>query len=63
MSLNEIKKEWPFAGKGHNVIFPIANSMKYAPVANNSVDGHVPENGGTCQFRKLCLEPHSVGRS
>jgi hypothetical protein len=50
MSLNEIKKEIQIAGKGHNVIFEIAIPMKHTSAATNSVDGHVPENGGTCQF-------------
>jgi hypothetical protein len=54
MSLNEIKKEFQIAGKGHNVIFEIAILMKHTIAAKNDVDGHVPENGGTCQFTKLC---------
>ena len=54
MSLNEIKKEIQIAGKGHNVIFEIAIPVKHTNAATNSVDGHVSENGGTCQFTKLC---------
>ena len=54
MSLNEIKKEFQFAGKGHNVIFEMAIPVKHTSAATNSVDGHVSENGGTCQFTKLC---------
>ena len=54
MSLNEIKKEIQIAGKGHNVIFEIAIPMKHTSAATNRVDGHVPGNGGTCQFTKLC---------
>jgi hypothetical protein len=54
MPLNEIKKECQFAGKGQNVIFETAIPMKHASAATNSVDVHVPENGGTCQFTKLC---------
>jgi hypothetical protein len=54
MSLNEIKKEFQIAGKGHNVIFEMAIPMKHTSAATNSVDGHVSENGGTCQFTKLC---------
>jgi hypothetical protein len=54
MSLNEIKKESQIAGKGQNVIFEIAIPMKHTSAATNSVDGHVSENGGTCQFTKLC---------
>ena len=48
------KKKFQIAGKGHNVIFEIAIPMKHTNAATNSVDGHVPENGGTCQFTKLC---------
>jgi hypothetical protein len=54
MSSNEIKKESQIAGKGHNVIFEIGILMKHTSAATNSVDGHVSENGGTCQFTKLC---------
>jgi hypothetical protein len=32
--------------------------MKHTSAATNSVDGHVSENGGTCQFHKIV----SVGR-
>jgi hypothetical protein len=54
MSSNEIKKEVQIAGKGQNVIFEIAILMKHTSVAKNDIDGHVPENGGTCQFTKMC---------
>jgi hypothetical protein len=54
VSLNEIKKEFQIAGKGHNLIFVITIPVKHMRAATNSVDGHVSENGGTCQFTKLC---------
>jgi hypothetical protein len=54
MSLNEIKKQSQIAGKGQNVLFEIAILIKHTSAATNSVDGHVSENGGTCQFTKLC---------
>jgi hypothetical protein len=54
MSLNEMKKECQIAGKGHNVTFEIAILMIHMCAAKNDIDGHVPENGGTCQFTKLC---------
>ena len=60
MSLNEIKKEFQFAGKGHNVIFAMAIPMKHTSAATNRVDGHVSENGGTCQFTKLCQSDEGV---
>jgi hypothetical protein len=49
MSLNEIesKKEWPFAGKGHNELYDVSNPVKRTRLANNVVKSHVPENGGT----------------
>jgi hypothetical protein len=53
MSLNEIKKEFHIPGKGHNVIFEMAIPMKHTSAATNRVDGHVSENGGTCQFHKV----------
>jgi hypothetical protein len=53
MSSNEIKKEVQIAGKGHNVIFEISILMKYTSAAKNDIDGHVPENGGTCLFTKI----------
>ena len=59
MSLNEIKKESQFAGKGHNVIFEIAILMKHMRAAKNDIDGHVSGNGGTCQVHKImngCFE-------
>jgi hypothetical protein len=56
MSSNEIKKEVQIAGKGQNVIFEIAILMKHTTAATNSVDSHAPENGGTCQFTKLCQQ-------
>jgi hypothetical protein len=48
MSLNEIKKEFQTAGKGHNVIFVIAILMEHTPVVTDAVKDHVPDNGGTC---------------
>jgi hypothetical protein len=54
MSLNEIKKQFRMAGKGHHVIFAIAILMKHTRSAKNDIDGHMSENGGTCQFTKLC---------
>jgi hypothetical protein len=47
MSLNEIKKEWPFAGKGHNATFEIVIPLAHMKLLTENVDGHVPENGGT----------------
>jgi hypothetical protein len=53
--LQDIKKELRFAGKGHNEILEIHNSINHARTASDSVDFHVPENGGTCQKRfTLC---------
>jgi hypothetical protein len=60
MSLNETKKEFQIAGKGHNVIFEMAIPMKHTSAATNSADGHVSENGGTCQFTKLCRSEERV---
>jgi hypothetical protein len=54
MSLNEIKKEFKVAGKGHNAIFEIAIPVMHTSDATNSVDVHASENGGTCGFTKLC---------
>jgi hypothetical protein len=47
MVLNEIKKEFQIAGKGHSVIFEITILMNRTQAATNFVDGHVSENGGT----------------
>jgi hypothetical protein len=63
MSLNEIKKQFQIAGKGHNVLFEIAILMKHTTTATHSVDGHVSENGGTCQFTKLCESEEEEGVS
>jgi hypothetical protein len=52
--LNGIKKEFQIAGKGQNETLEIAILMKHTCAATNSVDSHAPENGGTCQFTKLC---------
>jgi hypothetical protein len=43
------------SGKGHNVIYKVLNPLKHTPAANNVVNGHVPENRGTCAriFRQL----------
>jgi hypothetical protein len=48
MPLNEMKKEWPFPGKGHNVTFEIVIPMEHPRFAKNAVKVHVSENGGTC---------------
>jgi hypothetical protein len=48
MSLNEIKKESQIAGKGHNATFAIAILLAHRRFLTETVDGHVPENGGTC---------------
>jgi hypothetical protein len=62
LSLNEMKKELPIAGKGQNVILEIAILMNHTRSAKNDIDGHVPENGGTCQLTKLCRsEEECVG--
>jgi hypothetical protein len=45
--LNGIKKSWQIAGKGHNEIFEIVNPMEHTRPVTVSVDGHVPETGGT----------------
>jgi hypothetical protein len=47
MPLNEMKKEWPFPGKGHNVTFEIVIPMEDPRFAKNAVKVHVSENGGT----------------
>jgi hypothetical protein len=47
MSLNEIKKESQFAGKGHNATFEIAIPLALMRFLTENVDGHVPEYGGT----------------
>jgi hypothetical protein len=47
MSLNEIKKEFQMAGKGHNTTFEIAIPLTHMRFLTENVNGHVPENGGT----------------
>jgi hypothetical protein len=47
MSFNEIKKELQIAGKGHNELCDVFNPVKRTWIANNVIQGHVPENGGT----------------
>jgi hypothetical protein len=54
MSLNEIKKEFQIAGKGHNVALAIVIPLAHMRFLTENVDGHVPENGGTCHFGSLC---------
>jgi hypothetical protein len=63
MSLNEIKKECQIPGKGHNETYEIVNPMEHMQTASDVIQGHVPENGGTCNFKILhpstgavCLE-------
>ena len=48
MSLNEIKKESHFAGKGQNATCEIVIPLEHTRLLTEPVDGHVPENGGTC---------------
>jgi hypothetical protein len=36
------------AGKSHNETLEIVNPVKGTRVTTESVDVHVPENGGTC---------------
>jgi hypothetical protein len=52
MPLNERIKEIQIAGKGQNAILEIIHPLKHTIGAIESVDIHVPGNGGTCQFRK-----------
>jgi hypothetical protein len=47
MSLNEIKKESQIAGKGHNETFAIVIPLAHMKFLTETVDGHVPGNGGT----------------
>jgi hypothetical protein len=47
MSLNEIKKELHFPGKGHHETFEIVNPLKETRTAKNVIRNHVPENGDT----------------
>jgi hypothetical protein len=47
MSLNEIKKELHFAGKGHSELYEIANPMNPTWFPKDVVRDHVSENGGT----------------
>jgi hypothetical protein len=50
VSLKEIKKEMQVAGKGHNETHKIVNPMEHTTAANNDVESHVPESGGTCRL-------------
>jgi hypothetical protein len=47
MSSKYIKKELQFAGKGHNETLEFANPLEHTRAATESVDVHVPGNGGT----------------
>jgi hypothetical protein len=47
MSLNEIKKEFKIAGKGHNEILRIVNQVEDMHSLAVDVRDHVPEKGGT----------------
>jgi hypothetical protein len=51
MSLKKVKKEIQMAGKGQNELYDVFNPVKRTRLANNAVKSHVPENGGTCQWR------------
>jgi hypothetical protein len=57
MSLNEIKKELQIAGKGHNVLYEIVNSLKHTRTATAVIRTHVPGNRGTC----FCVSQHLHG--
>jgi hypothetical protein len=35
-------------GNGRNVILEAINLLEHATVVTETIDGHVPENGGTC---------------
>jgi hypothetical protein len=48
VELNGMGKEMSIAGKGHSEILDIVNPVELARTASETVDGHVPENGGTC---------------
>jgi hypothetical protein len=53
MSLNEIKKELQNPGKGDNAMLEIVNPLEHTRIANEDFDGHMPENGGTCELREF----------
>jgi hypothetical protein len=46
-ALKEWIKFFQIAGKGHDVILEIANSLKHTKDLTVKLEGHVPENGGT----------------
>jgi hypothetical protein len=48
MPSNDIKKDVQLAGKGHNETLEIVNPVEETRIAAESVDVHVPGNGGTC---------------
>jgi hypothetical protein len=50
MSSQTIKKEMQIQGKGQNAIVEIINPMEHTPPVSVTVQGHVPEIGGTCFF-------------
>jgi hypothetical protein len=47
VSLNEIKKQFQIAGKGHHETFEIAILLEHNRIAKNVIRGHASENGGT----------------
>jgi hypothetical protein len=53
MSLNEIGKECQIPGKGHNETYEIVNPMEHMQTVSDVIQGHVPENGGTCTSKIL----------
>jgi hypothetical protein len=46
--LKEIQKQIQIPGKGHNETLEIVNPLKHMRAVAVIVQGHVPENGGTC---------------
>jgi hypothetical protein len=50
MSLNEIKKEFQIAGKGHNEILEIVDLLEEQRIVTAVTGAHVSENGGTCHI-------------
>jgi hypothetical protein len=57
MSLNEIIKQYQIPGKGQNETLEIVNPAKRTTAATDAVDGHVPENGGTCVKQQVDTFP------
>jgi hypothetical protein len=46
-SVADAKKIFEITGKGHNVLFEVANPLKHTIAATDPVHGHVSENGDT----------------